>query len=577
MRPKAIALKTMLLIMTSAVVIASFAAIAVFTRQSVRDSAVQAEVKRARGVALQAESVRDYMAAASASGIYDQQKLRTDVKALVRTVPIVSAMDTARQKAKEAGFEFRSPKEFPRNLKNEPDAIELPVLRGLQARAALDATPETYLIDPAKNAIRYFRAIRLTQDCLACHGSPSTAKQLWGRDDGTDPTGVKMEGWKEGEVHGAFEVIMSLDGVDATVARLTTWTAAASALACIVVVLFTIAFLRKFIFTRLDRAAERMRAVAAGDLTVQVEDDRNDELGETFEAFNSMTGQLRELVGKIQQGVSGVDAAAREIATANEDLAFRTEQQSGSVQETAASMEEISSTITQTATGAHKANADAKVAEDAAAGAGAAVKKVIEAMLRIDKSAGRIGEVIQVIDEIAFQTNLLALNASVEAARAGELGRGFAVVASEVRNLALRCAAAAKEVRALVQESVAHSSEGAQVANKSAASLAGMLESVSGLTKAVALISGASQEQSLGVGEVTKAVAQLDDTTQQNAALVEEMAAAARSLQQQAADLSGAVARFRTGNGLDAGGPARKAGPAKKSLDRADPAGERMH
>ncbi|HJW33221.1 MAG TPA: methyl-accepting chemotaxis protein [Holophagaceae bacterium] len=568
----ALSLQALIMGLVAAVIITAFVLIGVITRSQMRDALIGKEVSESQTICNQAESVRDYMASIRNSGIYDQKKLKEDVKALVQTVPIVASFQTAEMKAKESGFKFRVPKEFPRNPKNAPDEDELKILRQLQARASEPGNPDHWYEDKKMNSVRYFRAIRLTGECMACHGEPSTSKALWGREDGTDPTGAKMEGWKVGEIHGAYEVIMGLEDTDKLLGSLTMWVIGGALVGCAASLGVIFWLLRSRIFARLEGATQRMRQVSDGDLTARVEDTRDDELKEGFDAFNLMTDRLRDLVVQIQEGSTNILGAAGEISSGNADLSRRTEQQAASLEETASSMEEFTATVSQTAQNAQAANTDATKTRTVAMEGADNVNMLVSSMAEINQSAERIAEIIGVVDEIAFQTNLLALNAAVEAARAGEQGRGFAVVAAEVRNLAKRSADAAKEIKGLIRDSVRKAADGAQVAESAGRTMRDVVDSVQRVTDLIQEITGATQEQSRGIQEINKAITQMDTMTQQNAALVEEAAAAAMSLDEQAQSLSDLVAKFRTGQeGSRSRKPQAKAAPRHRTTVRTAP------
>jgi len=288
-----------------------------------------------------------------------------------------------------------------------------------------------------------------------------------------------------------------------------------------------------------------LRAIAAGDLSTRMVGHFHGVFAQMRDDADATVDQLRAIVGRIQESTGAINVAASEIAAGNDDLSRRTEQQAASLEETAASMEELTSTVRQNAEHARKADALVQVTAQVAGQGGAVVAEVVQTMVGIEASSRRIGDIISVIDGIAFQTNILALNAAVEAARAGEQGRGFAVVASEVRTLAQRSADAAREIKGLIEESVGQVETGAVKVRRAGSTMEEVVASVQQVTQIMAEISAASQEQSAGIDQVSQTVIQMDEATQQNAALVEEANAAARSMESQAQALQGAVAIFK--------------------------------
>jgi methyl-accepting chemotaxis protein len=299
----------------------------------------------------------------------------------------------------------------------------------------------------------------------------------------------------------------------------------------------------------LKSALDIAGTVATGDLTTVFDAQTSrDEIGDLMKALHGMNDSLRNVVSQVQQGTHTIATASSQIAAGNQDLSSRTEQQAGSLEETASSMEELTSTVRQNAENARQANQLAQAASDVAEKGGAIVGQVVDTMGSIDASAKKIVDIIGVIDGIAFQTNILALNAAVEAARAGEQGRGFAVVASEVRNLAQRSAGAAKEIKALISDSVEQVDLGARLVQQAGSTMQEVVASVRRVTDIMGEITSASSEQSTGIDQVNTAITQMDQVTQQNAALVEEAAAAAASMQEQAARLAEVVASFKLGN-----------------------------
>jgi len=323
---------------------------------------------------------------------------------------------------------------------------------------------------------------------------------------------------------------------------------AGAALAVVVVAGLILTSLLRRWFAPLRQVRNAMVAVAGGggDLTAHIAVAHNDEVGQIARAFNDFTDSLRGIIHEVKQASSEVKTAAQEIATGNADLSARTESQASSIQQSASSIQQLHSSTMTNAESAREANRIAQEAAVLAAEGGNKVHEVVETMGGITASSKRIGEIIGVIDSIAFQTNILALNAAVEAARAGEQGRGFAVVAAEVRTLAQRSGEAARDIRTLIQKSTQDVETGAARVDDAGRTISQVVESVRSVSALMARIVEATQQQTGGIGEVNNAVNQIDQMTSQNAALVEEASAAATSLSDQSSRLVEAVGRFRT-------------------------------
>ncbi|HZW12333.1 MAG TPA: methyl-accepting chemotaxis protein [Noviherbaspirillum sp.] len=299
----------------------------------------------------------------------------------------------------------------------------------------------------------------------------------------------------------------------------------------------------------LQGAVAIAKRVAAGDLGSHPEVHGKDEISELLQSLKDMNESLLRTVSDVRQGTDSITAASREIASGNADLSARTETQASSLEETASSMEELTTTVKQNADNARQANQLVLSASTVALKGGDVVGQVVDTMGSIKASSTKIVDIISVIDGIAFQTNILALNAAVEAARAGEQGRGFAVVASEVRSLAQRSAGAAKEIKALIADSVEKVDLGSHLVDEAGHTMEEIVASVKRVADIMSEISAASQEQSVGIEEINRAIGQMDEMTQQNASLVEQVAAAAESMQGQAQNLATAVSKFDLGTG----------------------------
>jgi methyl-accepting chemotaxis protein len=321
----------------------------------------------------------------------------------------------------------------------------------------------------------------------------------------------------------------------------------------------------------LKRAVSAAERVAAGDLSVAVKANSQDEAGQLLTTLDRMRQSLARTVSVVRSNSESVSVASVQIATGNTDLSARTEEQAASLEETAASMTQLTETVKQNADNARQANTLAINATDMADAGNDAVQGMVGTIDKINASSSKISEITGVIEGIAFQTNILALNAAVEAARAGEQGRGFAVVASEVRSLAQRSAVAAKEIKELIRSSVAMIQDGSNQATEVSATMGQVKQAIKQVSDMVGEIATASEEQSRGIEQVNQAVAQMDEVTQQNAALVEQAAAAAQSLEEQATNLKEAVSVFKladTGScGLSiAKSPSRALPPVTKTV-----------
>ena len=409
----------------------------------------------------------------------------------------------------------------PGNAKDDskPDEVEQRVLQTGKEVIQVESDGKGEYLRTVRPAIAMKNS--LGKDCTLCHQVP------------------------ENTVLGAVSMKVSLDQVNAGLADQRIKSILAALLTCIPVLVLIYPFIRKVVTQPLELGVKVARGIAAGDLTQHIKVDSNNEMGELQQALKDMNESLVRIVGQVRVGTDTIFSAASEIATGNLDLSERTELQALSLEKTASSMQELTSTVTQNADNARKANQLALSASEVAIKGGAVVSQVVSTMESINTSSKKIVDIIGVIDGIAFQTNILALNAAVEAARAGEQGRGFAVVAAEVRSLAQRSAAAAKEIKTLIDDSVDKVGTGSAQVHQAGSTMTEIVDSIRHVTDIVGSIASASAEQSVGIERVNSAIAEMDNVTHQNAALVEEAAAAAQSLQDQAGHLEQVVSIFK--------------------------------
>ena len=400
-----------------------------------------------------------------------------------------------------------------------PDALEAEVMQSGKPIIRIEE----------KDGVEFLRAVRPTlaysdylgKDCTSCHQVP------------------------EATVLGVVSMRLSLESVNAGLAAQRWKSILAAFLTSIPVLMLIYPFIRKVVTVPLATGVKAARRIASGDLTQDIAVNSRNEVGELQQALKDMNSSLIRIVSEVRTGTDTIFIASREIAAGNTDLSNRTELQAGTLEKTAEAMHQLTATVNQNAENARRANQLAESASEVAVRGGQAVSQVVETMESINTSSRKIEDIIGVIDGIAFQTNILALNAAVEAARAGEQGRGFAVVAQEVRALAGRSAAAAREVKTLIDESVSKVEAGGAQVHQAGATMEEIVQSIGHVAEIMGQIANASMEQTAGIEQVNTSITEMNSVTQQNAAMVEEAAAGAQQLQDQAGNLERVVNTFK--------------------------------
>jgi len=469
-------------------------------RSVIRNQGIEALRGSMRTTILSAESTRRSVSQMRSERMFDDAKLKADAAktsdyrqtSFYKTVPVVAAWNSIIEVAAKEGYEFRVAARSPRNSKNAPKPEEEQILNAIDK----DRLAEYFAVNESANEIVFARPIRLTGDCLACHGDPGTSPNH----NGKDALGFPMEGWREGDQHGIFLLRSKLDRVDAVV-----------------------------------RAGMGQTIVWLLPLSVLIG------LGVHL-LITGITKKLSGLIEAISESSAQVTSAVVQISESSQGLAQGASEQSASLEETSSASEEITIMTKKNAEHSRTASEEMARVDQQVKDSNLALDQMASSMSDIKTSSGKISKIIKIIDEIAFQTNILALNAAVEAARAGASGAGFAVVADEVRNLAQRSAQAAKDTAPLIEDSIARSNEGSLKLEQVVRVIHSISDSAGKVKVLVDQVNSGSREQSRGIEQVSNSIQQMNVVTQSNAASSEENAAASQQLAAQAESMK-AIAR----------------------------------
>ncbi len=548
--------------------------------QQQREAVIANQVDAARKVVTMAESVRHRVSRLwdlevitpekllEFDAIADPQERRQKILA---TVPVVVSWKTIQDKIAQDGFELRTPRVGARNPVNEPTPLEREALLYFKSHPGAE---EYVVVDDQANAVRYFRPVKLEQQCMICHGDPATSQALWGRSDGRDILGYPMENKRPGDLHGAFEIVASLEDGMAAVRSTMLKAGLGMGLGIALFGWLFYRFTQRLVSEPLQAMGERLRAIGDGDLTVQLEVDSDDEVGLMARHINAFSSRIRQLIDDLQSTISHLNRAAGEMAGIARETEAKaekqrhdTEQTTASIQELSASIQEVAQTTSEAESRARETDAEAKQGHEVVTGATRQIReladeidRVTEELHKLEADSKNIGEVLEIIRGIADQTNLLALNAAIEAARAGEQGRGFAVVAEEVRTLASRTQESTAQIQdtidelrnraqsavAMIEHSREKAHEGAQQTEAVDSALSNIIAMVEATGELNTQIAATIEQQSAVSETISHNVDEINQGSLEVCQKMEETLQATEQLRQTAARLEEAVNRFRT-------------------------------
>lgn len=548
-----------------------------------RDYEEQQLVERAAAFSAVADEAQKHAETVLQSGAMNFEQLAQDARAvlakggdytstgLYAALPITYGFAAGQQAAAQEDLEFTISALNARTPANQPVAgsIKAKLLAELTQNFKSGQTT-AHATDETTNSVVFMRAIQLEASCMMCHGQPGNA---WDADgDGRDALGFAMEGWKPGDMHGAWTVQMSLDSVDASIAGLTKSTLMLILPMAGLGLLGFFFLLRRTFSSPMKQVVADLGRMAKGDLSVRVGFAGQDELGTMARSLNHFLENLDDSFMQISSGSEQIGAGSTQLATASQDLASGTADQASSLLQISSSLEEMASMTEKNSEHAQEANRLTNSTSDAANRGNTEMGRMTKAVDEIKSSSIEISKVIKVIDDIAFQTNLLALNAAVEAARAGEAGKGFAVVAEEVRSLAQRSAEAAKETAGLIEESSRRSEAGVEISKRVGKMLGEVVESVNQVNNLVSEIASASKEQAVGINQINVGVSNLERIVQQNAASAEELASTSEETSSQVVMVKEMINRFEVSSSRSV---ARSA-PSKAFISTARPKASKL-